>query len=110
MGAFLIFLSANSISWSSTKKHIVARSSTEVEYCAIVAAVAELQWVKLLLSELLALVSLPLALFSDNLGVPYLFANPIFHSSMKHLAIDYHFVRDLVRSSELLIVHVSVGD
>ena len=29
---------------------------------------------------------------------------------MKHLTIDYHFVRDLVQSSELCVVHVSVGD
>ena len=29
---------------------------------------------------------------------------------MKHIAIDYHFVRDLVQSSELRVVHVSVGD
>ena len=36
--------------------------------------------------------------------------NPVFHSSMKHLAIDYHFVRDLVQSSNLRVVHVSIGD
>ena len=29
---------------------------------------------------------------------------------MKHLAIDYHFVRDLVQSSALRIVHASSGD
>ena len=49
-------------------------------------------------------------LFSDNLGATYLFANPIFHSRMKYLAIDYHFVHDLVQSSELQVVHVSVVD
>ena len=29
---------------------------------------------------------------------------------MKHFAIDYYFVGDLVQSSELHVVHVSVGD
>ena len=29
---------------------------------------------------------------------------------MKHLAIDYHFVRDLVQSFELRVIHVSSGD
>ena len=29
---------------------------------------------------------------------------------MKHLAIDYHFVCDLVQSSELLLIHVLTGD
>ena len=53
IGAFLIFQGANPISWSSIKQRTVARSSTEAEYCPIAATAAELQWVKLLLSELL---------------------------------------------------------
>ena len=80
------------------------------EYRAIVATTSELQWVKSLLLKLLVLVqSLP-TLFSDNLGVTYLSANPVFHSCMKHLVIDYHFIRDLVQSSDLRVVHVSTGD
>ena len=49
-------------------------------------------------------------LFSDNLSATYPFANPVFHSRMKHLEIDYHFVRDPVQLSELCVVHVFVGD
>ena len=56
IGTFLIFLGANPIFWSSTEQHIVARSSIEVGYHAIVVAVDELQWVKSLLLELLTLV------------------------------------------------------
>ena len=52
---------------------------------------------------------LPPTLFSDNLGVTYLSANIVFHSHMKHLAIDYHFVSDLVQSFELH-VHIASGD
>ena len=29
---------------------------------------------------------------------------------MKYLAIDYHFVRDLVQSSKLRVAYVSTGD
>ena len=54
--AFLIFLGDNPISWSSTKQRIVARPSTGTKYLAIAAVVAELQWVKWMLSKLLALV------------------------------------------------------
>ena len=49
-------------------------------------------------------------MFSSNLGATYLSTNPIFHSRIKHLAIDYHFVRDLVQSSQLRVAHVSAGD
>ena len=52
----------------------------------------------------------PPTLFLDNLGATYIFTNPVFYSRMKHLAIDYHFVRDLVKSSELCVIHVFAGD
>ena len=65
---------------------------------------------KSLLSELLTPVQLPLTLFLDNLGATYLSTNPIFHSHMKFLAIDYRFVHDMVQLSEPLVVHVSVDD
>ena len=107
---FLIFLSANPISWSSTKQRIVARSSIEAEYRVILASTTELKWMKSLLSELLVPVQLSHTFFSDNLGSTYLSSNPIFHSRMKHLAIDYHFVHNLVQSSKLRVVHVSAGD
>ena len=63
-----------------------------------------------MLSELLTPVYLSPNLFSDNLGATYLSANPVFHSRMKHLAIDYHFVHNLVQLSKLRVVHVSVDD
>ena len=75
---------------------MIARSSIEVGYHAIAAATTELQWVKSLLSELLVPVHSPPAMFSDNDGATYLSTNPVFHSCMKHLAIDYHFVHDMV--------------
>ena len=96
IGAFLIFLGVNRISWSSTKQHIVTHSSIKAEYCAITTTFAELQWVKSLLSKFFVPIQSPLILFSDNLGANYIFANPVFHSNMKHLAINYHFVHDLV--------------
>ena len=49
-------------------------------------------------------------LFSDNLGATYLFANYVFHSHMKHLAIDYHFFNDLVQLFELHVARVSTSD
>ena len=67
----------------------------------------ELQWVKSLLSNLLAQVQVPPTLFSNNLGATYLSSNQVFHSRMKHLMIDYHFVHDVVQLSELRVVHVS---
>ena len=107
IGAYVIFLGANPISWSSTKQRTVVRSSTEAEYRAIASAAAKLEWLKSLLLDLGVKFSKPPVIYSDNLGATYLSANPDFHSQMKHLAIDYHFVHDFLQSNALRVVHVS---
>ncbi|KAL6324620.1 hypothetical protein AAG906_013433 [Vitis piasezkii] len=48
--------------------------------------------------------------YCDNVGATQLSSNPIFHSRMKHVAIDYHFIRDQVQSGLLRVAHVSSAD
>lgn len=33
-------------------------------------------------------------IYCDNINATYLCANPMFHSRMKHIAIDFHYIRD----------------
>ena len=44
--------------------------------------------------------------FCDNLSATYLCVNPLFHSHMKHVALDYHFVRENVSVGSLKISDV----
>jgi hypothetical protein len=43
-------------------------------------------------------------------GATYVCANPVFHSRMKHVAIDFFFVRDQVARKQLRIAHVHTKD
>lgn len=108
--SYVIYLGQHPISWSSKKQNGVARSSTEAEYRAVANATSEIIWICSLLSELG--VSLPSAhvVFCDNVGATFLSANPIFHSRMKHIAIDYQFVRGQVQLGALTVSHVNTRD
>ena len=108
--AYITFLGGNPISWSSKKQRTVARSSTEAEYRAVAFATADVMWLTNLLSELHVPVSCKPVILCDNIGATYLCSNPVFHSRMKHLSLDYHFVREQVQSGNLQVSHVSTKD
>ena len=108
--AYILFLGGNAVFWASQKQRSVARSSTEAEYRAVAATAAELSWVQHLLGELGALPPTSPMIYCDNVGATYLCANPVFHSRMKHIAIDFHFVRDHVNKGQLRVSHVSTTD
>lgn len=108
--AYVVYLGSSPISWSSRKQIGVARSSTEAEYRAVANTASEIIWITSLLTELG--VQLPKApvIYCDNIGATHLSANPIFHSRMKHLALDFHFIRGNVQAGALRVSHVSTRD
>ena len=107
---YIVYLGKHPISWSSKKQKSIARSSTEAEYKSVANTSSELTWICSLLHELG--IKLPTApvIYCDNVGATYLCANPVFHSRMKHVALDYHFIRNQVQSGALRVVHVSTKD
>ncbi|WOG93565.1 hypothetical protein DCAR_0312851 [Daucus carota subsp. sativus] len=107
---YAIYLGSNIISWRSARQKSVSRSSTEAEYKALANASAELIWIRNLLRELGFQQTKAPTLFCDNTGATYLAANPIFHSRVKHIALDYHFVREQVQSGQLHVCHVNTKD
>ncbi|GKV30743.1 hypothetical protein SLEP1_g39523 [Rubroshorea leprosula] len=107
---YLVFLGSNPLSWRAAKQQAVARSSTEAEYRALATAASEVVWIQHLLSELGVSSSIPPAILCDNIGATYLSSNLVFHSWMKHIAIDLHFVRELVDRKVLHVSHISSHD
>ncbi|GJX03127.1 retrovirus-related pol polyprotein from transposon TNT 1-94 [Tanacetum coccineum] len=94
----------------SSNAKSVSRSSIEAEYKALANAVAELAWVENLLTELGLTLPAPPRLYYDNIGATYLYANPVCHSRMKHVALDYHFVREKVAAGSLRVHHINSMD
>ncbi|KAF7130119.1 hypothetical protein RHSIM_Rhsim10G0160500 [Rhododendron simsii] len=108
--AYIIYLCGNAISWSSCKQRFVSRSSTKAEYRALATTIVELLWLQSLLGELGVSITKSPVIYCDNVGATYVCANPVFHSRMKHIAIDSHFMHDLVSKGLLTVSHVATAD
>jgi len=107
--AYIIYFGGNLVSWLSKRQRTVARSSTEAEYRSTANASAEIMWLLNLLSELGVPHQTP-TIFCDNIGTTFLCSNPAFHSRMKHIALDYHFVRQMVQLGKIRVSHISTKD
>ncbi|XP_015162001.1 uncharacterized mitochondrial protein AtMg00810-like [Solanum tuberosum] len=103
---FCIFLGSNLITWSIKKQSTVAHSSTEAEYRALAVATADAIWIQFLLRDLGIYLSTPILAKCDNIGAIHLAHNPVFHSRSKHVALDYHFIREKIAQGDLTVSHV----
>jgi len=67
-------------------------------------------WLLKLLQELRVPIQQPPRILCDSIGAIYLCSNPVFHTRMKHISMDYHFVREQVQARTLHVSHVSTKD
>lgn len=84
--------------------------STETEYRAIAVTAAELNWICSLLTELGVILPHSPTIYCDNIGATNLCSNLVFHSRMKHIAIDFHFIWEQVQNGSLRVSYVSSDD
>ena len=100
---YAIFLGANLISWSSKKQSIVSRSSSEAKYRSLAVATADVVWLLQLLRDLRVPLPAPPRILCDNQSAIFMAVNPVTRPRSKHIAIDYHFVRELIANGSLKI-------
>jgi hypothetical protein len=108
--AYIVYLGRNPISWNSKKQKTITRSSTEAEYRSVAATAAEIKWLCSLLTDLGINLQQAPTIYCDNIGATQLCSNPVFHSRMKHVTIDFQFIRDQVQTGSLRVAHVSSND
>ena len=102
---YCVFLGGNLVSWKSKKQSVVSRSSAEAEYRAMANVTSELQWVRMLLTEIGMPMKESSTLHCDNQSAVHIASNPVYHERTKHIEVDCHFVREKVNCGDLQLVH-----
>ncbi|KAL6347170.1 hypothetical protein AAG906_012751 [Vitis piasezkii] len=82
----------------------------QAKYKALANVVSKLQWIQHLLQELFISSFSPPILLYDNLSATFLTTNPIFHSRVKHVELDCHFVQEKVLNKTLVVQRIPSCD
>ena len=93
------------VSWMSKKNSVVALSTIEAEYMATTNARKEEVWLQRLCS-IMGLLKWDIRIYCASQSEISLAKNPSCHSKIKHIYIQYHFVRDMVEDKKVLLVKV----
>lgn len=104
--SFVVYLGANPINWTSKKHVLVSYSTIEAEYHALANAMSDILRIQALLLELQVLLPSSPVIWCDNLSIVHWVQNPILHSRMKHVELDFHFVCEKMINKQLLIQHI----
>ena len=103
---YFSFMAGGPIAWQSRLQTTVATSSMEAEYMAAYALIQEICWLRGVLSELGFETDEPVKVFMDSKSAIDLANNPVHHKRSKHIAIKYHWIRQMVARAVVKLVHV----
>jgi hypothetical protein len=92
--SYLFQLEKGLITWSLTRQPLVALFSMEVKSHSLNEGSKEATWLQALLNEIGMAENSTIIIFCDNQSCIKIIKNLIFHARIKHLKIQYHFVKE----------------
>jgi hypothetical protein len=103
------FLGRSLVCSASKKQNSVALSTAEAEYIATGHCCVQLLWMRQTLRDYGYKFS-KVPLLCDNESAIRMADNPIEHSSTKHIAIQYHFLRDHQQRGDIEIAYINTKE
>ncbi|GJQ86994.1 hypothetical protein Trydic_g12578 [Trypoxylus dichotomus] len=98
------------ISWESKKQPAVALSATEAECTGLTEVAKEAIYLRRFLIELGVERLADAKVYNDNLSALRLAEILIYHVRSKHIDVRHHFVRDVLKSGQLEVLHIGTND
>ncbi|CAN6695415.1 unnamed protein product [Malus baccata var. baccata] len=92
----------------SKKQSSISRSSTEAKYKSLAHCAVDIAWIHMLLKDLHQILLDPRILLCDNLSTLALCYNHVFHTQIKHLDTDFHFIRERVQKKDLVMFPLKI--
>ena len=104
---YCTFLGENLVTWKSQKQSVVARSSAEAEFRAMVQGICELLWLKIILEDMKVKWGEPMRLYCDNKSAISITHNLVQHDRTRHIEVDRHFIKEKLDSGLICTSYVS---
>jgi len=92
------------VSWASKKQPVVSLCTTEAEYIVAAHCACQCIWLKRILQHIGIEAQRPTEILCDNNSTIQLSKNPVFHGRSKHIAMRFHFLRDLVNDQIVRLI------
>lgn len=102
---YVYTLGGGCISWKSTLQNCVAQSTTEAEYVAAAEAAKEALWLDRLVAKMRLSHDI-VNLHCDSQSALHLAVNQVMNSLVKHIDIQYHFIREAVSDKKIELVKI----
>ena len=106
ISGFVFFLGSGAVSWSSKKQPVVTLSTIQAEYIAVATCACQCIWIKRIM-ETLGFNENHTLILCDNNSAIQLSKNPVFHGRSKHIDVQFHFLRDMVKDGSIELKHYS---
>ena len=96
--------------WTRKKENCTSQSTIEAEYVAAAVNCSNIVWFKQLLQGMKVEIKEPVVMYFDKTSAINMSKNLVMHSKIKHIAIKYHFVKELVQDKEVRLEYVNTKE
>ncbi|WVZ18913.1 hypothetical protein V8G54_006235 [Vigna mungo] len=103
-------IGTTTVSWASKKQPVVSLSTTEAEYIVAAFCACQCIWLKRILKHLGIKNREATEILCDNNSTIQLSKNLVFHGRSKHIAIRFHFLKDLVNDEVINLRYCSTTE
>ena len=88
------------MSWTSKKQSCTSPSTAKAEYVVVAFNCTNIVWIKQLLKGMKEEITELVILYYDNTSAINISKNLVMHTKTKHIAMKYHYLRELVQDKE----------